>query len=172
VFPKKIAVMLAIIACAVLNAASATIVCNNSPTVEAEIIHTVFVISGSVTISLGPTAPVTVETPPLPQPFLVLTKMVDKTYAVSGAYLNYTLLYLNSGNGDATEVKVFESIPPDTHYISGSAIADGMNIQFSPDGGLNYYNQETTPITDLKFELGSSLPAGQGGSIIFKVEVK
>lgn len=121
-------------------------------------------------VTVGPTAEVTVEgnTAPL----LVLNKTVDKSTGLPGEELTYTVTYVNTGDGDATEVTIYESIHETTSYITGTAEGVGMTITYSHDSGENYDSDETDPVTDLAFKLNNSLAAGGSGSVTYKVEVK
>ena len=105
-------------------------------------------------------------------PLLILNKSVNSTTSNPGSQLTYTVDYMNAGDGPAYNVRILENIPATTEYILNSASGAGMNILFSHDGGTSYDANEAYPITDISFELASSLAAGSSGSVTFKVQVK
>ncbi len=119
---------------------------------------------------IGPTATVNVQG--TTAPLLVLNKSVDKSTGLPGEQLTYTLTYVNSGDGDATSVMIYETIGSNTDYVPGTAAGNNMTVTYSHDGGLTYNNEETLPVTDLLFTLNGNLEAGGSGNVIYKVVVK
>lgn len=54
------------------------------------------------------------------RPYLTVDKSVDRTTANAGDELRYTIRVRNTGNGDATNVRVTDSLPSRVRYISGT----------------------------------------------------
>ncbi len=59
------------------------------------------------------------------QPQISISLTVDKTKAVPGDAMTYTVSYTNKGNGDAANVIIKLPIPVNTTYVSGSASTGG-----------------------------------------------
>ncbi|MGL4848101.1 MAG: DUF7507 domain-containing protein, partial [Clostridium sp.] len=55
-----------------------------------------------------------------------LVKLVDKAFADVGETVTYTVVLKNTGNVDATNVKLFDTIPNDTTLVSGSILVNGV----------------------------------------------
>ncbi|MCF7833635.1 MAG: DUF11 domain-containing protein, partial [Candidatus Marinimicrobia bacterium] len=119
------------------------------------------------TKSTGATAEVMIN-----GPGLSLVKSVDKVSAAPGDTITYTVSYSNPGNGNATYVFILESIPINTDYVTGSATGTNMTITYSHNNGSSYDGDDTTPVTDLSFQLSGTLTPGLSGQIQFKVKVK
>lgn len=117
-------------------------------------------------ISTGETAAVQVISP-----VLSLTKVVDQSQAAPGDTILYSIHYLNSGDDFSSFVMIHETIPENTTYVTNSAEGNLMTIQFSHDGGFNYDSSQTPPITNIQFQRGTSLPAGSGETVTFKVRL-
>jgi uncharacterized repeat protein (TIGR01451 family) len=116
--------------------------------------------------SSGWTSPVRVLSPEL-----TLTKTVDVVNALPGDTLTYTVTYMNIGDDEATEVIVYERIPPNVSYIVDSAIGTGMIINYSVNNGSSYDAAQSEAVTNIRFERGTNLPLGEMGTIEFKVWV-
>lgn len=86
---------------------------------------------------------------------LTLTKSVNKAAANEGDTLTYTLSYTNTGEGNATNVRLSDPIPANTTYVVNSASANG-----SYDASAN----------KLTWNIGN-VAAGASGSVTFQVTV-
>ncbi|MBN1040239.1 DUF11 domain-containing protein [Clostridium botulinum] len=65
------------------------------------------------------------------------TKLVDKTFADLGDQLIYTLRLTNTGNTNAFNVTVFDTIPNDTTFVQGSVTVNGsQQISDNPQSGI------------------------------------
>ena len=117
-------------------------------------------------VTTGPTAPVMVIAPQL-----TLTETVDKSNAMPGDTLTYTITYMNIGEDNATAVIITEDIPGETTYVLDSAEGTGMTILYSHDGGSNFDTSQTAPVTDVQYQLGGNLAPGGSGTVSFKVRV-
>ena len=108
---------------------------------------------------------------PMPLPELSLVETVDLSVAVPGDTLTYTVVYSNVGEGQATAVVIDQDIPDNSTFVPESADGIGMTIKFSNNNGSTYLLSEEPPITNIKYERTSSLPAGGNGTVTFKVIV-
>jgi uncharacterized repeat protein (TIGR01451 family) len=120
-------------------------------------------------------------------------KEVKKKIAAKGVQpgdeILYTLSYVNSGTEAATDVKISDPIPAGTAYIPGSA-SEVADLTFSIDKGKSFkkatlltyemkgsdgkmQHKAASPedYTDIRWIL-TSVPAGEKGSVTFKVKVK
>lgn len=88
----------------------------------------------------------------------VISKSVDKNYAVIGETLTYTVFMQNTGNVTALNVVLIDTIPSGTLFIPNSVSINGVN----QPGGVVY------PPTGLAVP---DLPAGEGVTITFEVMV-
>lgn len=88
-------------------------------------------------------------------PNISLSLAVDKTQAVPGDTLTYTLTYKNTADGDANSVLVECPAPSNTTYVSGSATSGGT------------YD---SAVKSVKWNF-STVAAGAGGALTFKVTV-
>jgi len=95
------------------------------------------------------------DVPDTNTPNLKLTLAVDKSTAVPGETLTYTITYQNTGNADATSVLISAPIPANTTYIVGSASAGGTY-----DSSANV----------VRWSIPSVQP-GASGMLSFKVKV-
>lgn len=86
---------------------------------------------------------------------LTLTKSVNKAAANEGDTLTYTLSYTNTGEGNATNVRLSDPIPANATYVVNSASANG-----SYDASAN----------KLTWNIGN-VAAGASGSVTFQVTV-
>ncbi|MFH1563171.1 MAG: hypothetical protein ABIF11_07135 [Nitrospirota bacterium] len=131
---------------------------------------------GTVTVSakgLTSNAKVTTEFAIIPLPLLEFHKeVISSGSATPGATLTYTLYYKNIGSGTATNILLTDAIPAETTYITGSAVGTNTDISYSHDGGLNYDEFQTEPVTHIKWELPGVLAPGAGGNVSFEVRVE
>jgi len=86
-------------------------------------------------------------------PNVSLTLAVDKTTAVPGDTLSYTLSYRNAGNGDARSVAITSPLSQHTTYVPGSASSSGAY-----DSAANAVRWSI-----------SNIAPGASGSLTFKV---
>lgn len=97
--------------------------------------------------------PVTVTVTATPK--LALVKSADKTGTVTlGDNITYTLAYSNTGNADATTVKITEPIPTGSMFVSCS----------------NSCTTDGPPVTTATWNLGT-VNAGTSGSVTLTVKV-
>lgn len=85
-------------------------------------------------------------------PSVGITYSADKSTAVPGSTITYTVTYKNTGTGNAATVTISSPIPSNTTYVSGS-------------GGT--YDSATRTVTWTI----SSIAAGASGSVSYKVTV-
>lgn len=108
-------------------------------------------------------------------PEIKLNKSVSPTEPVSiGAILTYTIYYSNVGSGTATNVEITDMIPDGTEYVIGtSKVVSGPAATkfYSHNGGLNFDNSQSTPVTHVKWSIFSVAPY-ESGALEFKVVVK
>jgi uncharacterized repeat protein (TIGR01451 family) len=86
-------------------------------------------------------------------PVMEFSKTVDVTTADPGDQFTYTITYQNVGTGDATQVRVVDTIPADTDFVSSTPLYDAGS-------GQTYV------------WLIGDLAAGKGGTIKITVKVK
>ena len=105
-------------------------------------------------------------------PLLGFTKSVTPDIPVSpGGTLTYTLSYENIGQGTATNVVLTDLIPVGTTYITDSANGVGT-AAYSHDGGMSYDGYQTTPVTNIRWEINTPLVPRGSGNAVFKVKVE
>ncbi len=80
---------------------------------------------------------------------LSVVKSVDKTYAVKGETLTYTITITNEGNVDINDIYFRDNIPQGTTFVENSVIVDGVsNPAYLPEIGYKVAdlapNQSTT----------------------------
>ena len=119
-----------------------------------------------------------------------LTKRVAVTTVNSGDEIFYTLNYVNSGDGVATNAVLDDPIPKGTVYVPGSAFGKDAEITYSIDGGKTFkkpslltYEVKLTDgkmekkvaspeqYTNIRWTFGS-IPAQGSGQVGFQVKVK
>lgn len=68
-----------------------------------------------------------------------INKEVDKSYVEVGEEITYTITFTNSGNIEASNVQLIDSIPPGTTYVANSLVS---NVLFTgdPTGTINITN--------------------------------
>lgn len=116
-------------------------------------------------------------------------KLVEAKDVLPGEQIIYTLSYNNTGSEAATNVVISDPIPAGTSYIPGSASEKG-ELTFSIDKGKSFkgpglltYEVTTADkkkekriaspeeYTDIRWVI-PSLPAGDKGSVSFRVKTK
>ena len=86
-------------------------------------------------------------------PVMEFSKVASVTTADPGDQFTYTITYKNNGTGDATGVKIADTIPADVEFVSSSPA-------YSSVSGNTY-----------TWDIGN-LSAGSGGTIVITVKVK
>ncbi|MEK7748330.1 MAG: SpaA isopeptide-forming pilin-related protein, partial [Nitrospirota bacterium] len=119
--------------------------------------------SGTTTVTnfgniISSTTPLTPSNPVMTdvsaKPILKITKAVDKTTAVPGDTLVYTLNFSNTGNANASGVVISDKLPAKTTFVSAT-------------GGGIYTNSTTTTVT---WNIGA-FAAGATSSVSFTVKL-
>jgi len=100
------------------------------------------------------------------RPLMSLAKSVDKSSAIPGDTLTYTVVYTNIGSSVATNVIVSDSIKQTTEYVAGSVTINNVTQTDNGGDGVVSVNAAAIQIT-----IGQ-VQAGQSGTIKFKVRVK
>ena len=88
-------------------------------------------------------------------PILGIRKDVDKDIATPDDVLTYTIRYNNTGDSDATNTVINDTIPDNTTYVDGSATGGGV-----------YYASNRTIIWN-----NGTLPPGGSGVVSFEVTI-
>jgi len=116
--------------------------------------------TASIGDSNNPTAATATDTTPvIAAPKLLISKSAGGATVEPGKVLVYTLVYTNTGNQDATNVVINETVPPNTTFLATSGVA-----WTCADGSVAG--------TPCKFTVGN-LAAGTGkGSLPFRVRVQ
>jgi uncharacterized repeat protein (TIGR01451 family) len=118
------------------------------------------------------------------------TKRVPVTTVNPGDEIIYTLNYVNSGDGVATNAVLDDPIPKGTVYVPGSAFGKDAEIAFSIDGGKTFKKPSLLTYevklpggtmekkiaspeqyTNIRWIFGS-IPAKGSGQVGFQVKVK
>ena len=94
-------------------------------------------------------------TPVTTTPNIALTLATDKTQALPGDTVTYTLTYKNTGSGDAKTVAITNPVPTYTTYVTGSASSGGVY---------------SSTARNLTWSI-STVPAGGTGTLTFKVTI-
>lgn len=116
---------------------------------------------------------------------------LDKVEAVkTGEFLDWTIISVNQGNGDAQNYRVVGQIPKGTSFVAGSAKAEGApQVVFSVDGGKTFSTQPlidekqadgsvkqipapSSMYTQVRFDWAKSLPSQTAISAAYRVQVK
>lgn len=92
----------------------------------------------------------TIPEPSTGTPNVTVTMSVDKTSALPGDVLTYTISYRNSGDGEARSVTISSPVPQHTSYVSGGTY--------------------DAAVKKIRWTL-SSIPAGQSGTVTFKAKI-
>lgn len=105
-------------------------------------------------------------------PRISISKTVDLTSALPGQVLTYTAYVLNSGSMPATTIDIYDSIPPETEYIVGSATrGGGVAVAFKHVSTGDYDASEVLPIIGLRWTI-PLLGVGKGITLVFEVRVR
>lgn len=88
-------------------------------------------------------------------PSITLSLAANKSTALPGDTITYTLTYKNAGTGSATNVAITSAVPSSTTYVSGSASSGGT------------YDSTANRV---KWSM-STLTAGASGSVTFQVKI-
>ena len=91
-------------------------------------------------------------------PDLQLVKLHGANVVEPGAIVHFTLTYTNAGNQDAIGVLIVETVPQYTTFVAAES-ASGWDCQNDGIAGDNCI-----------YSIGA-LPAGQGGDVVFAVQV-
>lgn len=69
---------------------------------------------------------------------LEVVKSVDKTFAVKGEKLTYTITFTNKGNININDIYFTDNIPQGTTFVNGSVTVNGQTISaYRPDVGYS-----------------------------------
>jgi uncharacterized repeat protein (TIGR01451 family) len=68
----------------------------------------------------------------------VRTEYVEADTVVPGERVQYTILFRNVGSQPAENVVITNPISESLIYVSGSALQDGLQVEFSVDGGQSF----------------------------------
>jgi uncharacterized repeat protein (TIGR01451 family) len=104
-------------------------------------------------------------------PTLTLLKSASVASAAPGDTIVYTVTYTNSGNLQAQNVVVTDSIPAPSVYVAGSASGAGTVVTYSHDGGSTWDASQALPVTHLRWTLSAPLAASASGTVTFSVQV-
>ncbi len=101
-------------------------------------------------------------------PSMTLTKQVVPTGdQPPGTILTYVVGYRNNGTGDATNVQIRDTAPPETEYVTNSVFVNGVRINDNTQVGDTRVTVSGSVIT---VEVGS-VPSNTGGQITFQVRI-
>lgn len=101
---------------------------------------------------------------------LVLIKAVDRTTAVAGDVLTYTLTYRNAGADSVSDVEIRDATPAYTAYVGGSAAC----LEPLPAGIAACAASETPAaagVGGIVWRLAGALPSGAQGQVEYRVRV-
>lgn len=116
-----------------------------------------------------------------------ITQIVPAGKVVPGDEVIYVIEYRNISQTTADNVFVTDPIPQEMIYRTGSAKGEGTTVTFSIDGGVTYNVPENLKVTGedgkpqvagpekythIRWNLDNPLPAGQGGQVTFRAELK
>ena len=68
----------------------------------------------------------------------VTTEYVDADTVIPGERVQYTILFRNVGTQPAENVVITNPISESLVYVTGSALQDGLTVEFSVDGGQSF----------------------------------
>ena len=125
------------------------------------------------------------------QPILEIVKSISNiTLAgapiagpIPGASISYTIIYSNSGNGDANSSVIYDALPADTVYLTNYlfGVTTGWTQEYSTNNGAvnqgfssgDYQNTYTAKsnVTWIRWKKGI-VPPGEKGTFIYKVIIK
>lgn len=76
-------------------------------------------------------------------------EMPDGKEVRPGDQIRYTVELTNAGNSEASLPRAFGPIPTGTAFVAGTAsVAEGLQVEYSIDGGKNYSAQPTIVVKD------------------------
>jgi uncharacterized repeat protein (TIGR01451 family) len=98
---------------------------------------------------------------------IALDKSADRPSATVGDLVTYTIAYVASGNGSATELEITDRIPVGASYMPGTMRLNGAAVtdQSGDDAGFI-----DVPGNRVVFRVGN-ISAGQSGSVTFQIRV-
>lgn len=105
-------------------------------------------------------------------PEITVVKSVDRSGALPGEALRYTVVYTGGGSAPAYSVVVVDGVPPEASYTLGSALGPGTVIEFSTDGGATYGPAESEGVTHIRWIRLAPLAPGENGTVSFGVRVR
>jgi uncharacterized repeat protein (TIGR01451 family) len=106
-------------------------------------------------------------------PNLAVTKAADRSTALPGQEVLYTVSYLNNGGSSATQILVQDQVPAFSMYVTGSATGPvGTAVTFSHDGGSSFNSFDAPPVTHLRWTVPGSLTPTASGSVAFRVRIQ
>ncbi|MGL5153253.1 MAG: DUF7507 domain-containing protein [Clostridium sp.] len=91
-----------------------------------------------------------------------IVKSVDKPYADIGSEVTYTVTLKNSGNVDANNIVLYDTIPQGTTFVPNSVFVNSSNVVgANPQTGINVGILEPNRITVVTFKVKvTSIPNG------------
>jgi len=96
-------------------------------------------------------------------------RFVPATRLEAGDEVHYTLRVRNPGKEPVTGVQVTKRMPDGLHYIEGSAVGPGADVEFSVDGGDTFEAKpDAAPFTHVRWTLHRPLPAGATALLRFR----
>ncbi|MGL4990550.1 MAG: hypothetical protein ACRC57_05175 [Sarcina sp.] len=127
---------------------------------DAQINYNYFLDPGNPAIT-APTYTTNQVTTQVNRAIVNIVKSVDKDFADLQEIVTYTLSVTNSGNVDAQNVNVIDSIPIGTSFVNGSVIVDGVtNLLANPQTGIIIPTISVGQTISVNFEIqiGNILP--------------
>lgn len=121
--------------------------------------------------STGDAAPVT-----LSSPLMSITKAASASSAAPGAQITYTSLYSNLGTGEVKNFVLVDAIPANTAYVPNSMKKGAAGDTY--DSAPESFTDDPDDADKGTFAAGEvtfvvdSVPAGQSGTLFFKVTIQ
>lgn len=85
---------------------------------------------------------------------LSIVKSVNKTFAVKGDTLTYTVTITNSGTVNVTDVQFTDNIPQGTTFVANSVMHNGVNMpSYNPAVGYNIGNLSPAQSATTSFQV-------------------
>jgi len=78
----------------------------------------------------------------------VSTEYVEADTVVPGERVQYTILFRNVGTQPADNVVITNPIAESLTYVTGSALQDGLQVEFSIDGGQSFAAADALLVND------------------------
>lgn len=97
---------------------------------------------------------------------LTLIKAVDKTSALPGDFINYTLNYMNESAGSLTNVTIFDSTPAYTTFVAYTNGVTPANLT-----GVSVTAPTVGGIGSIKWVFSGALAPSSAGTVQFTVKV-